>query len=190
MKALLAIQAELKCPKNLTNTFGNYRYRNAEGILEAVKPLLTKHNCILTLSDEIIQVGNHNYICATACLIDDKGNSITVTANAREPETKKGMDDSQITGAASSYARKYALNGLLAIDDTKDADSMDNRHEGDFSQAFADYERNLSECHDLADLESAGKAWSATIKKWDANTQATARQTYKHYQTKLGKAAA
>lgn len=126
---LAAIQAELKAPKSQYNSFGGYHYRTAEGILEAVKPLLAQYGCVLTCSDELIQVGDRYYVRAAAVLCniewDDREltNSIMVTAYAREEETKKGMDGSQITGASSSYARKYALNGLLAIDDNADSDT-------------------------------------------------------------------
>lgn len=119
---LISIQKELKVPKSQRNTFGNYNYRNCEDILEAVKPLLAKHECVLTLSDSIEAVGSRYYVKVTARVTDGK-DSIEVTAYAREAESKKGMDDSQITGSTSSYARKYALNGLFAIDDTKDADT-------------------------------------------------------------------
>jgi len=117
------IQQKLKAPKNQFNSFGKYPYRSCEDILEAVKPLL--NGAIVLLSDEMIQVGDRVYVKATATLrAGDE--SISVSANAREAVTKKGMDDSQITGTSSSYARKYALNGLFLIDDTKDADSQDN----------------------------------------------------------------
>lgn len=116
------IQAELKAPKNLHNSFGGYNYRSAESILEAVKPLLNENGAILTLSDEIVEVGGRIYVKATATF--RAGDEFfEVTAYAREAESKKGMDESQITGTASSYARKYALNGLFLIDDTKDADT-------------------------------------------------------------------
>jgi len=121
MKELIEIQSELKAPKNQRNTFGNYNYRSAEDILEAVKPLLKKHGCHLTISDEMIQLGDRYYVKATATLSKD-ADSISTTAYAREEENKKGQDSSQTTGATSSYARKYALNGLFCIDDTKDAD--------------------------------------------------------------------
>lgn len=123
---LTSIQKELKAPKGQYNKFGNYKYRSCEDILEAVKPLLAMHECAIMLSDELMAVGNRYYIKATAT-IADKGGELSVTAYAREEETKKGMDGSQITGTASSYARKYALNGLFAIDDTKDADAT-NTH--------------------------------------------------------------
>lgn len=128
-KTLQAIQHELKAPKGQENKFGGYRYRSCEDIMEAVKPLLDKNNASLVVSDDIVMIGDRFYIKAIATLLDsESGNIIAQTsAFAREPITKKGMDDSQITGAASSYARKYALNGLFCIDDTKDADTMDNR---------------------------------------------------------------
>lgn len=121
---LYAIQQTLKAPKGQVNSFGNYKYRSAEDILEAVKPLLKDHECILTLSDDIVSYDGRNYVRATAMLEDiHEGGEIVVTALAREAESKKGMDDSQVTGATSSYARKYALNGLFCIDDTKDPDT-------------------------------------------------------------------
>lgn len=122
MKELIEIQKELKAPKGQYNSFGKYKYRSAEDILEAVKPLCHKNNCTLTLSDSLEYIGERYYVKATATLNSDKG-QVSVTAYAREEETKKGMDGSQITGTASSYARKYALNGLFCIDDTKDADT-------------------------------------------------------------------
>jgi hypothetical protein len=124
---LTAIQNKLKAPKNQLNKFGGYKYRNQEDILESVKPLLKKHGCTQYISDKIILIGDRYYIEATVTFTDSKGISYSVTAYAREAENKKGMDESQITGSASSYARKYALNGLYAIDDTKDADST-NTH--------------------------------------------------------------
>lgn len=119
---LIAIQAQLKAPKDKTNNFGGYKYRSCESILEAVKPLLQAQGCILTISDEIVESGNRIYVKAKATLSDGEG-EYTTFGFAREPESKKGMDEPQVTGTASSYARKYALNGLFAIDDTKDADT-------------------------------------------------------------------
>ncbi len=124
---LSIIQSELKAPKSQRNTFGNYNYRNAEDILEAVKPLLFKNNIILTLSDEMVNIGDRNYIKATAKLCIE-GDSIEVYGWAREAQSQKGMNEAQITGSASSYARKYALNGLFCIDDTKD-DDFNNKGE-------------------------------------------------------------
>jgi hypothetical protein len=119
MKQLNKIQQLLKAPKGQRNSFGNYNYRNAEDILEAVKPLLG--SAILTLTDDVWMVGTRYYIKATATIKEGE-ESVSVTAYARESDEKKGMDSAQVTGAASSYARKYALNGLFCIDDTKDAD--------------------------------------------------------------------
>lgn len=130
MKELIAIQSELKAPKSQFNKFGGYKYRKAEDILEAVKPLLNKNKCTLTITDDIVMVGNRIYVKATATIKNEKGECETTTGWAREEETKKGMDGSQITGASSSYARKYALNGLFAIDDNADSDTTnDGQHQ-------------------------------------------------------------
>lgn len=131
---LSRIQKELKAPKNQRNNFGGYNYRSCEDILEAVKPLL--NGCVLTVSDEVIMLDKRFYVKATARLAISSDQYIENTAWAREPETKKGMDEAQITGATSSYARKYALNGLLAIDDTKDADAT-NTHDKSAKSDFA-----------------------------------------------------
>jgi hypothetical protein len=126
--SIVKIQEELKAPKNQRNNFGGYNYRSAEDIIEAVKPIAHKYGYYLIISDEIVEVGGRIYVKATARLQpNEAGNIYSATGWAREEETKKGMDGAQITGAASSYARKYALNGLLAIDDTKDADAT-NTH--------------------------------------------------------------
>jgi hypothetical protein len=127
-KKLLNIQVELKAPKGQYNSFGKYNYRNSEDILEALKPLLNKNNVTVMVSDKVINSGDRFYIEATVKFIDaETGEIIETTALAREEQTKKGMDSSQITGSASSYARKYALNGMFCIDDTKDADSRNNK---------------------------------------------------------------
>lgn len=126
---LLNVQNELKAPKSQYNSFGKYKYRNCEDILEAVKPLCLKEGVTLILSDTIELIGERYYVKATATLFDETEN-MSVSAYAREDETQKGMASSQITGATSSYARKYALNGLFNIDDTKDSDSMDNQDKG------------------------------------------------------------
>ena len=120
-ETLSAIQTELSAPKGQFNKFGGYAYRSCEDILEALKPLLKKHNACVTISDEIVMMGDRYYVRATAILTAG-GDSITATAYAREAEDKKGMDAAQVTGSTSSYARKYALNGLFAIDDNKDPD--------------------------------------------------------------------
>lgn len=122
---MVAVQSNLKAPKGQYNSFGKYNYRSCEDILEGVKPLLNKYDLYLTIDDEVKLIGDRYYIKATATL-SDGAESISVSAYARESLDKKGMDASQVTGATSSYARKYALNGLLAIDDTKDVDTMDN----------------------------------------------------------------
>ena len=132
---LQGIQSSLKAPKGQTNKFGGYRYRSAEDILEALKPLLGEWGCSLVIQDEMVEVGGRVYVKASANIIDNDSESVlSTTAFAREAEVKKGMDDAQITGSASSYARKYALNGLFAIDDTKDPDAT-NTHGKDRSQA-------------------------------------------------------
>lgn len=125
MKRLVAVQAALKAPKGQFNKFGGYKYRSCEDILEAVKPLLLEQGLQLTITDEPVEVGGRIYIKATAT-VTDGSETATVSGYAREAETKKGMDESQITGTASSYARKYALNGLFLIDDTKDADATND----------------------------------------------------------------
>jgi hypothetical protein len=126
-KKLLDIQSELKAPKNQFNKFGGYNYRSCEDILEGVKPLLKEHNTTLMIHDQIVNIGSRYYICATVTFIDiESGEKIMCEGLAREEESKKGMDGSQVTGAASSYARKYALNGLFCIDDTKDSDATNS----------------------------------------------------------------
>jgi hypothetical protein len=127
--SIIKIQEELKAPKNQRNNFGNYNYRSAEDIIEAVKPIAHKYGYYLSIHDNIVEVGNRIYVKATATLVNESTKElVSATGWAREEESKKGMDASQITGACSSYARKYALNGLLAIDDTKDSDST-NKHD-------------------------------------------------------------
>lgn len=141
---LSKIQQELKAPKNLRNTFGGYNYRNAEGIQEAFKPFEKVYNVSLILSDRIVQVGDRYYIEATATLFDCEGSEhISVTAYAREAQERKGMDDSQITGSASSYARKYALNGLLLLDDTKDPDTDEYREQQDSKAASSAQKKTI-----------------------------------------------
>lgn len=125
---LMQVQVELKAPKSQYNSFGKYKYRSCEDIQEAVKPLETKYNVALFLSDEPTMTGERYYIKATATFVDlETGETVQNTGYAREEESKKGMDGSQVTGTASSYARKYALNGLFLIDDTKDADTDEYR---------------------------------------------------------------
>ena len=126
MENLIRIQKELKAPKGQFNSFGKYKYRSCEDILEALKPILG--TCTLTLTDDVVEIGGRVYVKATATIKDGKEIEV-VSAFARESESKKGMDDSQITGTASSYARKYALNGLFLIDDTKDADTDESKNQ-------------------------------------------------------------
>lgn len=124
------IQLELKAPKNKRNTFGGYQYRDLSGILEAVKPLLKKYKCVLMISDDVVTKEERTYIESTVTLIDSEdGTMCACKGYAREQDSKKGMDEAQLTGACSSYARKYACNGLFAIDDSRDLDSMDNTKE-------------------------------------------------------------
>lgn len=129
VKKLMNVQNKLKAPKNQLNKFGNYNYRNCEDILEAVKPLLFENGLILNISDEIVMIGDRFYVQAVVKVIDEENNYIEAKALARECVDKKGMDTSQITGATSSYARKYALNGLFCIDDTKDSDYCNDKEE-------------------------------------------------------------
>ena len=141
---LLYIQQNLKAPKGQMNKFGGYKYRSCEDIFEAVKPLLKEKELILQTTDELVQIGERYYIKATAMLSDGK-ETITNTAYAREEETKKGMDGSQITGASSSYARKYALNGLFLIDDVKDSDSTNKgEDESEKTQLFVDITNEMN----------------------------------------------
>lgn len=145
-EVLLEIQARLKAPKLQNNNFGKYKYRSCEDILEAVKPILNNNNTTLVLSDELINIGERYYIKATATL-NYKGESLSVHAYAREELNKKGMDESQITGASSSYARKYALNGLFLIDDTRDSDATNqgNSDKGKLKQVVTSLNEEASE---------------------------------------------
>lgn len=163
IKALAEIQSEVKVNKELKNNFGNYNYRNVEMILAEVKPLLAKHNLILTLRDEIVSVGSRVYVRATATITDGK-NVVETTAFAREDESKRGMDLAQLTGSCSSYARKYALGGLLLLDDNKDIDSLDNTQaqskqvasSGAKTKTNADLELQKAKNQLFEELQSAG----------------------------------
>lgn len=168
MKALIEIQKELKAPKSHRNNFGNYNYRSCEDILEAVKPLCMAHSAMLTITDEIVQVGDRYYVKATATITDDKS-SISVSAYAREADTKKGMDESQITGTASSYARKYALNGLFLIDDTKDADTDENKIEAD-ERAKSEKLATEAQIEELIEhVNAKGKGINGILTKYKVN---------------------
>ena len=150
---LIKVQSELKAPKGQYNDFGNYKYRSAEDILEAVKPLLSEKGLLMTITDMIEQVGERYYIKAKIIVTDGEDN-IEVTGYARESLNKKGMDDSQITGTASSYARKYAMNGLFLIDDTKDSDSNENRTERENRAKKADVEAEKERQAKIAKLNT------------------------------------
>ena len=155
---LAAIQTKLHAPKNQKNTFGGYNYRSCEDILEAVKPLLD--GLVLTITDEVTDVGGRIYVKATARLTDGK-DAMTATAFAREAESRKGMDESQITGSTSSYARKYALNGLFLIDDNKDADSQDNSEHEQKAKPQQHAPRPLdvqAACKAISEAKSLGNA--------------------------------
>lgn len=142
LEKLAAVQQEVKAPKNLYNSFGDFKYRSAESILESVKPILAKNNATIILSDSIEEVGGRIYVKATATIYDiEDGAAAGVSAFAREPDEKKKMDSAQITGTASSYARKYALNGLLLLDDTKDPDTDEyQRQNREMKAEFMDNE--------------------------------------------------
>ena len=151
---LRAVQSALKAPKGQENKFGGYRYRSCEDILEAVKPLLAENGLALTISDEIVLVGERYYVKATATITDGE-NSVSVTAYAREEETKKGMDAAQITGSASSYARKYSLNGLLAVDDTKDPDATNDHGKAKPKPEVESYGHDYTKLSELCERSAA-----------------------------------
>lgn len=168
MKLLNEIQQKLKAPKGQYNSFGKYHYRSCEDIVEAVKPLLGTGT--LTITDEIVAVGGRVYVKATAILVDDAGVSVSADGWAREAEDRKGMDDSQITGATSSYARKYALNGLFLIDDTKDADTQDNTDKvakpvKKFDPIEAEWKAKIEFCTDIEELKKVWETVPAAYKK-------------------------
>lgn len=169
MKELIEIQRKLKAPKSQYNKFGNFSYRSCEDILEAVKPLLAEQECTLILSDNITLVGDKHYITATATIKNTKGETEQAVAIAREPDEKKGMDASQITGSASSYARKYALNGLFAIDDNKDADALPSKEEIDSAIDKANKAKNTEELtqiwNDMKHLQNNESFKKAVTKK-------------------------
>lgn len=157
MKELIEIQSELKAPKNQYNDFGKYKYRSCEDILEALKPLLNKKNCTLFLSDEVKSIGDYTFIEAKAIIVNSEKESIYTTSQAGLQQKKKGMDIAQIYGASSSYARKYALNGLFLIDDTKDADTA---KPSDAKQASA-----TSKKIEKKWFNPGSKPWTAALEK-------------------------
>ena len=157
---LLNIQTELKAPKSQYNSFGKYYYRNCEDILEAVKPICKKYGAVLTVFDEVVLIGERFYIKATAILTDiENGEMVTATAFAREEQDKKGMDASQLTGSCSSYARKYTLNGLFCIDDTKDADAQQPPQDEQVKEAT----NSKVTAQQIADLQALAKQKGVTI---------------------------
>lgn len=188
---LSAIQSELKAPKSQYNSFGKYNYRNCEDILEAVKPLCAKYKAVSVMGDEVIQIGERYYIKSTARLIDLESDGVVEnTAYAREEAEKKGMDGSQVTGASSSYARKYALNGLFAIDDTKDSDTTNNGQtaprEGTKAQAVAKVEEfkrltksELVQVYGVSNAEATiawfEKKFGIAFQDWDKDATEAAR---------------
>ena len=144
--SLSKIQSMLKAPKGQFNKFGNYRYRSCEDILEAAKPVLAEFSMYITLCDDVVSVADRVYVKSTATLFHEDGKiAAQTTAYAREAMAKKGMDESQITGSSSSYARKYALNGLLAIDDTKDADTRDNTGKDEYQPKYTQQHKAVFE---------------------------------------------
>ena len=169
---LSAIQTELKAPKSQYNSFGKYHYRNCEDILEAVKPICAKYGAVLTVGDAILLNGDRYYVEATATLIDTvTGASVSNKAYAREESEKKGMDGSQVTGASSSYARKYALNGLFAIDDTKDSDTTnsgdntDAKKKPDAKKKQTPREKLIAKLHELGkDVNAYAAEKNVTVK--------------------------
>ena len=166
MKELISIQSELKAPKSQYNKFGGYKYRKAEDILEAVKPLLAKQKCTLIITDDVVLIGNRIYVKATATIKNEKGECETTTGWAREEETKKGMDGSQITGASSSYARKYALNGLFAIDDNADSDTTnDGQHQAAQQQAQTQVQQPATPQYHTNDLNEGLAFLSRCVNK-------------------------
>ena len=174
VQELIMIQQKLKAPKGQYNNFGKYKYRSCEDILESVKPILTEYECSLVITDDVVQVGNRIYIKATATLTNSKGEQVQTSAMAREDETKKGMDASQVTGSCSSYARKYALNGLFCIDDTKDSDATnkngkDEAQEDDDALSLAlELIRNAKTTADLSQIYNECEGLRSNIKFMNA----------------------
>ena len=169
MKELINIQKELKAPKNQYNKFGGYNYRSLEDIFEALKPLLEKNNVALTVSDEIVNIGDRFYVKATARLWKEDKLIAENTAYAREAENKKGMDESQITGATSSYARKYCLNGLFCIDDVKDADALNTHDKEEPKKAYQKPDTSMQRSIDFVnEFKTAGieVEWADILKKY------------------------
>ena len=161
---LLAVQTELKAPKQQYNSFGKYKYRSTEDILEAAKPILKKHGLTLVINNGFEQVGERIYIKSEACVTLPDGNSVICNAYAREPESRKGMDDSQITGSCISYANKYALSNLFLLDDTKDADH-DKTPQNAGDDEISEFIKELRGCTSIKELEAHYKANESFVKE-------------------------
>lgn len=171
IERVIAIQSELKAPKNQYNSYGKYKYRSCEDILEALKPLLKEHQLVLKFDDEIVPIGNNLFLKTIATLSDTEGNSISSVAYAGHEYSKKGMDFSQITGASSSYARKYALNGLFLTDDSKDSDATNTGQE----TPKKDYPKK-SVTDEQTALHNARMLLKMAIERWAASTGADAEK--------------
>lgn len=179
VEILAEVQSKLKAPKSQYNSFGKYNYRNCEDILEALKPILANYKAIVTITDDIIAVGNRVYVKATATFSLNGINNITATAMAREPQEQKGMNEAQITGSASSYARKYALNGLFLIDDTKDADSTNDHGK---APAQVPQTKHTPEMEALKEAEAKARAKYESQQVFDGTpTQKTISGIIKKY---------
>lgn len=173
---LMTIQSNLKAPKGQYNNFGKYKYRSCEDILESVKPLLSQHDCALVITDDIVMLGERIYVKATAKLISGSEH-IESSAFAREEDTKKGMDSSQVTGAASSYARKYALNGLFCIDDTKDSDTTNT------GQETSERDKAIKEAKSAKTMKELESVWNKyTSLKTDAAFKSLIRELKKKFE--------
>ncbi len=184
MKELMEIQSELSVPKDQYNKFGKYNYRSCEDILEKVKPLLKAKECLLIISDDMVEVGGRVYVKATATLTNSEGTTITITGYAREADTRKGMNADQLTGATSSYARKYCLNGLFCIDDSKDSDAT-NKHGSDKKPATKP-QANMPGATTKPTTDNdmtkpqRGKMWATACDVWPQGVQQSS-EDYKAY---------
>lgn len=188
IERVIAVQSQLKAPKSQWNKFGGFNYRSCEDILEAVKPLLKAEGLFLTITDDIVVLGDRFYVKATATLTDGE-RSLSNQAFAREEAEKKGMDGSQVTGAASSYARKYALNGLLAIDDTKDADALNNGKDSNNGKAKAadnGKAQAIAEVRNAADIPSLNAVYKRHEKALGKDTDFLTECTTRKKQLKQG----
>lgn len=186
LEKLMNIQRRIKAPKDLTNTFGGYAYRSMEGIIKAFKPFEEEYRVLLKLDDEMIQIGDRHYVKATATFYDtETGETISASAYARESLSRKGMDDSQVTGTASTYARKYALNGLLLLDDTKDADTEEYFQEQDDKPADPARKKiieNICKKHSI----KVDQLCRVNALSWDTLTDIQAGQLLNSLKAKFG----